>query len=226
MLGTSVFVIADEPLFREGIFHALTSATNIMVAGDAPLSENVISTLEVTLCEVAVIDIGVPPFFGLDIARTIRRHLPRIALVVITPDPDDSQLFEAVKIGASAYLSRTITSSELVATIARIASGGCPIDDLFLSKREVATRVLHEFQNLTSSGIETLLSPLTHRETQVLNCVVQGYPNKQIGMTLGISENTVKTHVSSILAKLNVNARTQAIAKAVQQGLITLPERS
>ncbi len=226
MPRTSVFIIADEPLFREGIFHALASAANIAVAGDAPLSANVISTLEVVSCDVAVIDIGGPPFFGLDIARAIRRHLPRTALVVITPDPDDSQFFEAVKIGAFAYLSRTITSTELVAAIDRIASGGCPIDDLFLSKREVATRVLHEFQNLTSSGIETLLSPLTHRETQVLNCIVQGYPNKQIGIMLGISENTVKTHVSSILSKLNVNARTQAIAKAMKQGLVSLPERS
>jgi len=222
---TSVFVIGDEPLFRDGVSHAIAAAPNVAVAGDAPLSDEVVSTLEIISCQIAIVDIGIHPFFGLDIARSIRRQLPRIALVVITPEPDDNQFFEAVKIGASAYLSRAVTSSELVTTIDRVISGGRPIDDLFLSKREVATRVLHEFQNLTSSGIETLLSPLTHRETQVLNCIAQGYPNKQIATKLGISENTAKTHVSSILAKLNVNARTQAIAKAVQQGLITLPER-
>ncbi|MDH5695793.1 MAG: response regulator transcription factor, partial [Dehalococcoidia bacterium] len=112
---------------------------------------------------------------------------------------------------------------QLTDTVKRVANGEHPINESLTSRPKVAEQVLHYFQELSwAREAEAIMSPVTPRELEILNYMAQGYLNKQIALTLEISEQTVKNHVTSILRKLNANARTQAVVEAIKQGLITI----
>jgi len=151
--------------------------------------------------------------------------LPSIATVILTPKLDDEQLFESIKARAAAYIPRDVTAEELASTIGRVAAGEHPINENMTANPRVAEKVLDNFQELTwGEQVEKFLSPLTHRETEILNYIAQGYLNKQIAAELHISEQTIKNHVTSILRKLDANARTQAVIIAIKRGLISISE--
>ncbi len=129
----------------------------------------------------------------------------------------------ALKAQAAAYHSKEITAEELGNTIKRVATGEHPINEGLLSRPSVADQVLQQFQELSQRNVTGgLISPLTERETEILNYIARGFLNKQIATTLGISEQTIKNHVTSILRKLNATARTEAVVLAIKQGLITI----
>ena len=137
--------------------------------------------------------------------------------------PDDDQLFQSIKAQASAYLNKDITADELADAIKRTAKGEHPINESFTSRPKVAEQVLHHFRDLPlGQGAETFISPVTSREQEILNYMAKGYLNKQIALALDISEQTVKNHVTSILRKLNANARTQAVVEAIKHGLVSI----
>ncbi len=160
---------------------------------------------------------------GLILARRIRQHSPNIEVIVLSSNPDDGQLFQALKAQAAAYLNKEITAEQLVEIIRRVAHGEHPINESLTKRPKVAEQVLHQFQELSlKSEAEAFISPLTPRETEILRYIAQGYLNKQLAIKLGISEQTIKNHVSSILRKLNANARTEAVVLAIKQGLITI----
>ncbi len=123
----------------------------------------------------------------------------------------------------AAYLTKEIIGDQLGEMIRRVARGEYPINESLSNRPELAGKILSQFQELSrKTEAETLIAPLTTRETEVLNYVAQGYSNKQIAAKLDISEQTIKNHVASIMIKLNANARTQAVVIAVQQGLISI----
>jgi len=110
-----------------------------------------------------------------------------------------------------------------VDTIRRVARGEHPINESLTTRPKLAEQVLHQFQELSwRSETEDFLSPLTPREKEILDYIAQGYLNKQIAAELDISEQTIKNHVTSILRKLNANARTEAVVIAIKQGLISI----
>jgi len=160
---------------------------------------------------------------GMELARVVKQHVPSVAVIVIAPAPNDEGLFMAIKARAAGYVSRDISSEELITIIRRAARGEYPLNDSFLSQPKVAAQVLEQFQNFSwGKGVETFVSPLTPRETEILNYMAKGYLNKQIAGMLDISEQTIKNHVTSILRKLDANARTQAVITAVRRGIIKL----
>ncbi|MBA7670691.1 Transcriptional regulatory protein DegU [subsurface metagenome] len=135
----------------------------------------------------------------------------------------DDQLFQAIENQVAAYLSKEINGDQLADMVRRVARGEYPINESLSSRPELAGKILNQFQALSGkTEVETLISPLTARETEILNYVAQGNSNKQIAAKLSISEQTIKNHVASIMLKLNANARTQAVVIAVQQGLISI----
>jgi DNA-binding NarL/FixJ family response regulator len=149
--------------------------------------------------------------------------MPSVAVVVISPAPNDDELFTAIKARAAGYISRNIEASELITVIRRSAAGEYPLNDTFLTQPKVAAQVLEQFQDFSwGKGVENFVSPLTPRETEILNFMAKGYLNKQIAVMLDISEQTIKNHVTSILRKLDANARTQAVITAVKRGIISL----
>ncbi len=201
----------------------LCSVEDIEVSGTTEVSDEVLSAIDNLPPDVAIVDIDAPSDSGLIFARRIKQRLPNIGVVALTSNSNDTQLFQALKAQAAAYLSKEVTADQLVDTIRRVARGEHPINESLTNRPNIANQVLHQFQELSRrSEAEAFISPLTPKETEILNYIAQGYLNKQIAIELGISEQTIKNHVTSILRKLNANARTDAVVVAIKQGLISI----
>jgi two-component system response regulator DegU len=218
-----VFVISQQSLFQQAIEHSLADTKDIAICGTMGLNDDVLKVIDNLPPDVALLDIDGPSDIGLDLARKIKQRSPNIGVIVLTSNPDDNQLFLALKAQAVAYLSKEVTANQLSEIVRRVARGEHPINESLTSRPKVAEHVLHQFQELSSrSESEAFISPLTPREIEILQYIAQGYLNKQIAAELGISEQTIKNHVTSILRKLNANARTEAVVVAIKQGLITI----
>lgn len=224
MSAIQVFIISQQVLFRQGIEHSLSSVEDIEIAGITDISDEVLSTTDSVTPDVVLIDIAGSPDAGLALARRIKRRSPSIAVIILSPEPSDSQLFQVLKAQAAAYLNKEINADELTDIIRRVAGGEHPINESLTTRPKVAEQVLNQFQELIwkSEEEEAFIAPLTARETDILKYMARGYLNKQIAVELGISEQTIKNHVTSILRKLNANARTEAVVVAIKQGLISL----
>ena len=218
-----VLIVSQQSLFRQGIEHSLSDVEDIKVLGTAEVNDEVLSAIDTLPPDVALVDVDAPADSGLTLARKIKQRLPVIGVVVLSSNPDDAQLFQALKAQAVAYLSKEVTAGELINTVRRVARGEHPINEALTDRPKVAEQVLHQFQELSwRSEAEGVIAPLTPRETEILNYIAKGYLNKQIAAELDISEQTIKNHVTSILRKLNANARTEAVVVAIKQGLISI----
>jgi len=218
-----VFVISQQSLFQQALDHSLSDTEDITICGTMGLNEEVLKVIDNLPPDVALLDIDGPSDVGIDLARKIKQRSPNIGVIILTSNPDDNQLFLALKAQAVAYLSKEVTGAQLSEIIRRVAKGEHPINESLTSRPRVAEHVLQQFQELTSrSESQAFISPLTPREIEILQYIAQGYLNKQIAAELGISEQTIKNHVTSILRKLNANARTEAVVVAIKQGLITI----
>ena len=223
MTTIKLCIISPQSLFRQGVRHSLAGMSGIEIISEAEANDEAVSAVESSLPDVVLVDIDTPSENGLKLARQIRQRLPNIGVIVITSNPDDEQLFQAIKAQAAAYLNKDITAEELVNAVKRTAKGEHPINESFVSHPKVAEQVLHHFRELPlGQGTESIVSPVTPREQEILNYMAKGYLNKQIALALEISEQTVKNHVTSILRKLNANARTQAVVEAIKHGLVTI----
>lgn len=218
-----VFVVSQQSLFQQGIEHSFSDIDDIAISGVTGVSEEVLKAIDNLPPDVTLLDIDGPSENGLDLARRIKQRSPNIGVIVLTSSTDDNQLFLALKAQAVAYLSKEVTADQLVEIVRRVAKGEHPINESLTARPKVAEHVLQQFQELSSrSEAEAFISPLTPREIEILQYIAQGYLNKQIAAELGISEQTIKNHVTSILRKLNANARTEAVVVAIKQGLISI----
>lgn len=218
-----VLIADQQPLFRQGVRAALSRATDIEVCGDAGNSDELMAAVHNLYPDVILLDIALSRSRQPDLARMIKQLVPSIAVILLSPNPTDEELFQAIRSRVAGYLRRDVLPEELLTTIRRCANGEHPINDVFLARPKVAQQVLEQFQDLSwGKGVEYFVSPLTPRETEILTYMAQGYFNKQIAAILNISEQTIKNHVTSILRKLDANARTQAVITALKRGLISL----
>ena len=218
-----LFIVSQQGFFAQGLENALADIDDINILGIIEVSDKVLDAIDTMPPDVALVDIDGPTDAGLSVARSIKMRSPNIAVVVLSSDPNDAQLFQALKAQAVAYVSKETTVEYLAETIRRVARGEHPINESLTTRPKVAEQVLAQFQELYwKSEAEGVISPLTARETEILKYIAQGYLNKQIAAELGISEQTIKNHVTSILRKLNANARTEAVVVAIKQGLITI----
>ena len=176
--------------------------------------------------DVVLMDLSLPAPGGIETTQRIKRELPAAAIVVLSTEEDEDALFEAIKAGAAAFILKDIATEDLVTVIRRVVAGEYLINDKVFSKPAVASRVLKEFRELAVYGQEAapIFAPLSPREVEILDNIAQGMTNKQVAYALSISEQTVKNHMSSILRKLSVNDRTQAVVYAMRQGWIRMPE--
>ena len=216
-------VIADQqPMFRKGLEYFLNEAPEIIIIAEVSTEGDLVNAVVTQLPDVVLLDISLASD-GMELARMVKQHVPSVAVIIISPDPNDAGLFNAIKARAAGYISRNIASVELINIIRRAAKGEYPLNDTFLSQPKVAAQVLEQFQDFSwGKGVESFVSPLTPRETEILSYMAKGYLNKQIASSLDISEQTIKNHVTSILRKLDANARTQAVITAVRRGIISL----
>jgi two-component system, NarL family, response regulator DegU len=221
-------IIADQqPLFRRGIASVLSAESDIDVCSEASNGSELLEKVAALLPDVVLLDVNLADHGSLDLAKMVKQQLPSVAVVIMTPKSNNEELFEVIKVRAAGYIDRDMGTAELVTTIRKAAAGGHPINDTFVSRPEVARQVLEQFQALTwGKELEEFVSPLTARETEILKYMAQGFLNKQIAAELCISEQTIKNHITSILRKLDANARTEAVITAIKRGLITITPNS
>jgi DNA-binding NarL/FixJ family response regulator len=218
-----IFIISQQSLFLQALESSFSETEDIVVLGTTGVNDEVLKAIDNLPPDVALLDLDGPSESGLELARKIKQRSPNIGVVIMTSNPEDNQLFLALKAQAVAYLSKEVTAQQLIEIIRRVAKGEHPINEALTNRPKVAEHVLQQFQELSSkSESEAYISPLTPREIEILQYIAQGYLNKQIAAELGISEQTIKNHVTSILRKLNANARTEAVVVAIRQGLIKI----
>lgn len=217
-------LIADEqPIFRQGIRSSLNQIADIDICGEVGNGDELMSAVNALFPDVVLLDINLSTGDGSDLAKAVKQQLPSVAVILLSPKPTDEELFQAIKSRVTGYLKRDVSLEELVNTIRRAAAGEHPINDTLVAQPKVAAQVLQQFQDLSwGRGIESFVSPLTPRETEILTYMAKGYLNKQIADSLFISEQTIKNHITSILRKLDANARTEAVVTALKRGLISL----
>lgn len=220
-----VWVFSQQPLWQQGIRQAFLDVEDIEVAGEGRVTEKLSLTIEVMPPDVAIVDVDNAPDSGLNLATRIKQATPTTSVIVLASTTDDDQLFKVLKTQASAYLGKDISGDELCDMVRRVASGEQPINESLGRRPKVAAHILHQFNELSRrQEVETLISPLTSREMEIINYMTKGDANKQIAAKLGISEQTIKNHVTSILSKLGANARTEAVVIAIQRGLVSIKQ--
>jgi DNA-binding NarL/FixJ family response regulator len=221
-----VIVIEREPLYRRGLVAVLGSDAGFEVAGSVDTVEDAYRLADETQPDVALVGTTLTEAPGLELAAELRRRHPAVAVIVVAANESDDDLFAAIRAGASAYSGRDISEETLFELIRRSATGEYVINEQLLSKPYVAARVLDQFRanTATDATISSPFMPLTERELEILRKVSDGMTNAEIGYALGISAQTVKNHVTSILRKLAVNDRTQAVVTAFRRGWLTINE--
>ncbi|CAN5503568.1 response regulator transcription factor [soil metagenome] len=221
-----LLLVDDHPLFRRGMVAGFAQDANLHIVGEAGSASEAITVADSALADVIIVDADLGQDSGIELTRQLRRRHPQTAVIVLTKFADDEELFQTIRAGAAAYATKQVSAEELSALILKVAAGGYLINDSVLSRPHVASRVLNQFRELSvlDESAEGVFSPLTPREIEILDCVAQGNSNKEIAYSLGISDQTVKNHITSILRKLAVNDRTQAVIYALRHGWIKLDD--
>jgi DNA-binding NarL/FixJ family response regulator len=223
---TRILIVDDHALFRVGIRQIIEQEPDFDVVAEADDPRTAMDAAFATSPDVILMDLSLPAPGGIETTQRVKRELPASAIVVLSTEEDEDALFESIKAGAAAFILKDITPEDLVMVIRRVVGGEYLINDKVFSKPAVASRVLKEFRELAVYGQEAapIFAPLSPREVEILDNIAQGMTNKQVAYALSISEQTVKNHMSSILRKLSVNDRTQAVVYAMRQGWIRMPE--
>ena len=221
-----ILIVDDHAQFRVGIRNILEREPDLEVVAEAEDGRTALDAAFATNPDVILMDLSLPAPGGIEVTQRVKRELPSAAIVVLSTEEDEDALFESIKAGAAAFILKDIAPEDLVMIIRRVVAGEYLINDKVFSKPAVASRVLKEFRELAVYGQEAapIFAPLSPREVEILDNIAQGMTNKQVAYALSISEQTVKNHMSSILRKLSVNDRTQAVVYAMRQGWIRMPE--
>jgi DNA-binding NarL/FixJ family response regulator len=210
-----IVVADDHKLFRQGLIGLMRAHDDLVeVVGEAASGQEAVQLAHQLRPDVILMDIQMPDGDGLKATRQIREMLPEVAVVILTASESDQHLYEAVRLGASGYLLKDLDATELFELLIGVTHNEVAMT------RAMASRLLKIMANNEGrdSGVE---NDLTEREIEVLHLLAQGASNPQIAEELVITVNTVKSHISHILAKLQLENRTQAAAYAVQKGIIT-----
>ena len=221
-----VLLVDDHALFRVGMRNILEREPDLDVVGEAEDSRSAFDAAVEHTPNIVLMDLSLPPPGGIETTQRVKREVPAAGIIVLAVSEDEDQLFDAIRAGAAAFILKDVGPADLVTIIRRVANGEYLINDKVFAKPSVASRVLKEFRELAVYGQEAapIFAPLSPREVEILDNIAQGMTNKQVAYALSISEQTVKNHMSSILRKLSVNDRTQAVVYAMRQGWIRVPE--
>jgi len=214
-----VMIIDEQALFRAGVRQALSGQPDLEITECDP-TKNALETIEANMPDVVLLGSDLTSLSGIDLGRKIAQYYPNTKVIVLSPDPNDQELFEVIKTAAAACMSKKASAEELASTIRRASRGEYPINESLMTRPKVAKQVLDQFRGFRKT-MESITAPLTKRETQILTYVAEGNTNKEIASILSISEQTIKNHVSAILRKLNANDRAHAVTLALQSGWIS-----
>lgn len=209
-----VLVVDDQTLVRRGLAELLGGVPGIAVVGEAADGEEALRLARELAPDVVLLDVRMPEMSGLEVLGELRAKGVAAHALMLTTFDDDEALMESVRRGAKGYLLKDATLEELTQAIRTVAAGGTYVRPV------VTTRVLEGLKQITPApGPSAAAEPeLTPRETDILRLMAGGYSNREIGDALGLTEGTVKNHVSSILSKMGVRDRTRAVLKGLELG--------
>jgi DNA-binding NarL/FixJ family response regulator len=222
----SVMIVDDHPLFRQGLRRVIEAEEDMEVIIGVGDGEEALRLAKKMVPDVIMMDVNIPKMNGLQVTRLLKASLPNIGVIMLTAYHDDEQIFHAIKAGAGAYYPKDVTPRKLIEAIRQVSQGNYVINDNVLAKSQVTSWLLKQFEQMSTFGEspDDLFVPLSPREMEILQLITRGYSNKEIAHELGISRQTVKNHMTSILRKLSVNDRTQAALYALRRGWIRLQD--
>ncbi|PYC87572.1 DNA-binding response regulator [Streptomyces tateyamensis] len=200
-----VFLLDDHEVVRRGVHELLADEPDIEVVGEAGTAAEALSRIPAVSPDVAVLDVRLPDGNGVEVCREIRSRLPEVRCLMLTSFSDDEALFDSIMAGAAGYVLKAIRGSDLLSAVRDVAAGKSLLDPVATS------RVLARLREGGAQEDERL-AQLTKQERRILELIGEGMTNRQIGNELHLAEKTVKNYVSSLLAKLGMERRTQAAA--------------
>jgi DNA-binding NarL/FixJ family response regulator len=203
-----VYLLDDHEVVRRGLRDMLEREGDIEVVGESGSAVEATNRIPALRPDVAVLDARLPDGSGIDVCRDVRSVDPTINALILTSYEDDEALFAAIMAGAAGYVLKQIRGTDLVDGIRRVASGQSLLDPA------VTARVLERIRRGPEQPVE--LRALTEQERRILQLVAEGLTNREIGARLYLAEKTVKNYVSSVLAKLGLERRTQAAVLAAK----------
>ena len=204
-----ILVVEDHPIVRQGLIALLSVVEGVEVVGEAADGAEAVRQYDATHPDVTLVDLRLPKMSGVEVIQRVRSKHGQARFIVLTTYDGDEDIYRALQAGARAYLLKGMTVEVLISTIRSVHAGKSIIPPAIAQK--LAERMATE--------------QLTQREQDVLEQIVRGKSNKEIGAALEISEATVKTHINNLLGKLGVEDRTQAATAAIQRGLVQLDSK-
>jgi DNA-binding NarL/FixJ family response regulator len=202
-----VLIVEDDQEIRNSFSLIVNSSQKFMVVNAYPRCEDAIEALSRDRAEIILMDIELPGINGIQGTKIIKEKAPHTDIVMVSVYEDSELVFEALKAGASGYITKSANYLELLTALEEIVKGGAPMSS------KIARMVIDNFHVNPNS-------PLTKRETEILQLIAEGKTYTQISEELFISKETAKTHIKNIYSKLQVNSKSEAIAKATQDRLI------
>ena len=199
-----MFLLDDHELVRRGLADLLGVESDIEVVGEASSVAEAMVRIPATKPDVAVLDVRLPDGSGVEVCRDIRSDMPDVKCLMLTSFSDDEALFDAIMAGASGYVLKEIRGNDLVDAIRQVAAGKSLLDPSLTQK------VLERLRR--GNEEDERLAALSDQERRILELIGEGMTNRQIGEEMHLAEKTVKNYVSSLLAKLGMERRTQAAA--------------
>jgi len=206
----TVAIVEDNDTVRQTLSELIDGAPTFKCVCTCATAKEAMAELPRLRPDVALMDIHLPGESGISCTARLKASMPELQVIILTVYKDTELIFRALKAGASGYLLKRAPTDEILRAIAEVRSGGAPMTG------EIARLVVQSFQSAPAAGIED--QGLSRRETEILELLSEGITNKEIAVRLGISAETVRTHLGRIYEKLHVQGRTQAVSKYLKAG--------
>ena len=220
----TLLIIDDHPLFRQGVSDSVSLESDMKVLGQASSGDQALDLIRSLKPAVVLLDVNLPVMNGQQITHQVTQDKLPARVVLMTGYDDIEQALHAAMAGAAAYCSKDVEPKALIRMIRNVADGKYVFGAKVMNRRELDVWIQEQIEGARRSYSEpgSPFHPLSDREMEVLECVVRGMSNKEIAGLLGISHQTVKNHVTSILRKFGVEDRTQAVVYALKRGWVQL----
>ena len=209
-----LMIVDDHTVVRDGLASILERQDDFQVVGQASNGLEAVERVPALQPDVVLMDLRMPELDGVEAMRRISSERPETRFIVLTTYDSDQYIFDAIEAGAKGYLLKDTSREDLFEAVRAVHRGESGIEP------GVAARVLDRFAQLSREEAQAPL--LSEREVEVLQLMAKGSANKEIAVSLSITDSTVKTHVANIFQKLDVSGRTEAVTQALQMGIISL----
>jgi DNA-binding NarL/FixJ family response regulator len=208
-MAIKVSIVEDSDRFRESLVILIDGVEGFRCVGAHPTAEEALSRIPLERPDVVLMDIHLPGRSGVDCVRELKTRLPALPIMMLTANEDSEQIFNSLMAGASGYLLKRTPPNQLLEAIQEMHRGGSPMST------QIARKVVESFRRVAPANSPTQV--LTDRENEILAQLAKGFRNKEIADQLGVSMDTVRTHLRHIYEKLHVQSRTEAVLKYFQK---------